>query len=243
MSAQRWADRMNLRESGTIIARVALLAVAATLAIGEMSFAGGITQSPAIEALIPAIQGQQPEEVRALIVARFGPPARDLGSGLRIDQWDVDGGALTFHPVEGVTFEKRGERTRLIRTTNLAASCLFGNYEMVTLPAGRREMSYWLGNVSLVADSRYRYTDSRQSLDHRAEQRENFFILHPNGSAQITYAAGVTPATRLEDLPDGTAVATVTFVGQDGRSSSVYRIVAYPLRCRWPLKPRPCRSV
>ena len=43
------------------IARVALLAIAATLTIGEMSFAGGIPQSPAIEALIPEIQGKQPE--------------------------------------------------------------------------------------------------------------------------------------------------------------------------------------
>jgi len=197
------------------------------LAIGEMSLAGGIPQSPAIEALIPEIQGKQPDEVRALIVARFGPPARNLGSGLRIDQWDVDGGALTFHPVEGVTFEKRGERTRLIRTTNLAASCLFGNYEMVTLPAGGGGISYWLGTVSLGADARYKYTDSRQNLDRRAEQRENFFILHPTGSAQITYALGVTPKTRLEDLPDGTAIATVAFVGQDGRSSNAYRLVAY----------------
>ena len=88
-------------------------------------------------------------------------------------------------------------------------------------------MSYWLGNVSLVANSRYKYTDGRSNLDHRAEQRENFFILHPNGSVQITYAPGVTPETRLEDLPDGTTVATVTVAGQDGRSSHAYRIVAY----------------
>jgi len=215
-----------IREHGMTIARIALLAVVASLAIGEMSLAGGIPQSPAIEALIPEIQGKQPEEVRALIVARFGPP-RDLGSGLRIEQWDVDGGALIFHPIEGVTFEKRGKRTRLIRTTNLAASCLFGDYEMVTLPAGRHGMTYWLGNVSLLANSRYKYADSRQNLDHRAEQGENFFIRHPIGSAQITYAAGVTPETRLEDLPDGAAVATVTFVGHDGRASNAYRVVAY----------------
>src|SRR3954469_15703137 len=94
------------------------------------------SQSPAIEALIAEIQGKQPEQVRALIVARFGPPARDLGSGLRIDQWDVDGGVLTFNPVDGVTFEQRGERTRLIRTTNRAASCLFGNYCKATFGRG-----------------------------------------------------------------------------------------------------------
>src|SRR3954462_14306509 len=184
------------------------------------------SQSPAIEALIAEIQGKQSEQVRALIVARFGPPARDLGSGLRIDQWDVDGGALTFNPVDGVTFEKRGERTRLIRTSNLAASCLFGNYEMVTLPNGRDGMRYWLGSVSLAANSRYKYTESDQSLNRRAEQRDNFFILHPNGSAQITYAVGVTPETRLEDLPDGTSVATVTFVSEGVGASRAYRIVA-----------------
>ena len=53
----------------------------------------------------------------------------------------------------GPTFEKDGVRTRLIRTTNLVAQCLFGSYEMVTLPDKPNGMRSWLGNVSLSPNS------------------------------------------------------------------------------------------
>jgi hypothetical protein len=203
------------------------IAMVTLLAAGLLCLGSPKPQTPNVETLKAEIQGKKPDEVRALIIRRFGPPAREVGSGFQIEQWDVDGGVLTFHPLTGPTFSKGGVQTRLIRTTNRAELCLFGSYEMTTLPEGPNGMEYWLGDVSLATDSRYRFTDSGNNLDHRDGQRDNFFMLHPHGSAQVNYASGVSPKTRLEDLPDGSLVATVRFTAPDRRSSAVYRIVAY----------------
>ena len=212
---------MRILAFGALATRVACVVVPLSL---------GPEGSPAtgIEVLTSEIRGKQPDEVRALIIRRFGPPNRTIGSGFQIEQWDVEGGVLTFHPARGPTFDKGGVQMRLVRTTNLAADCLFGRYGMATLPdPAHQGTTYWLGSVSLSADARYRYKDSGQNLDHRGEQFANFFMLNPSGSARVEYAPGVTPETRLEDLPDGSPVATVTFTGETGRSSKSYRAVAY----------------
>lgn len=182
-------------------------------------------QAGEIDALTREIQGQEPDEVRAAVVRRFGQPARDIGSGLSIEQWDVAGGVLTFHPGTGPTFAKGGQTTRLMRTTNPAGDCLVGSYEMTTLPdPANHGNCFWLGNVALTPKGRYRYTGG-VSTSTRPGQEDNFFMHHPEGMARVEYAAGVTSQTRLEDLPDGTRVATVTFVG-DGEASKSYAIVA-----------------
>jgi hypothetical protein len=184
-------------------------------------------QTQNIEALTQQIQGKQPDQVRALIVARLGPPARDIGSGVRIEQWDVDGGVLTFHPMTGVDFERGGVWARLIRTTNPVESCLFGSYEMKTVAEAPHGMHYWLGEVVISPALQYLYTDSGSNRDHRAAQGDNFFILHPMGSIRVEYGASVGSQTRLEDLRDGTLVATVTFLAKDDQSAKQYRIVAH----------------
>ncbi|HEX7285485.1 MAG TPA: hypothetical protein VF532_04845 [Candidatus Angelobacter sp.] len=188
-------------------------------------FAEGPHEAPKIESLTQEVQGKGPEAVRELIVRRFGPPARDIGSGIQIEQWDVDGGILTFHPHQGLTFQKGGVATRLIRTTNPAELCLFGSYEMDTGPEGHSAMFYYLGDVSLSA-GHYRFTDSGSNLDHRNKQQNNFFMMHPDGLVKVKYASGVSAKTRLEDLSDGSPVATVTFSAANKRFSATYRIVA-----------------
>jgi hypothetical protein len=205
------------------VPQLRLLVVVVIFATSTFSFAAP-QSAPNIEALIPEVQGKSPSEVRALIVRRLGPPARDVGSGFQIEQWDVDGGVLTFHSVVGPDFQKDGVRTRLIHTNNPVALCLFGSYEMVTYPERRNGLSYWLGDVLLSTD-RFKYTDSHDNLDHRDRQRSNFFMLHPNGEIQVKYSSGVTPETKLEDLPDGNPVATVTFLSADRRFRETYRIV------------------
>jgi hypothetical protein len=193
------------------------------------SLASGVEepQAPIIEVLIWQAQGKQPDEVRALFAERLGPPDRNVGSGIRIEQWDVDGGVLTFHPVTGPTFDRAGVQSRLIRTNNPAARCLFGSYEMVTLPMGPNETRFWLGNVALSTDSSYSFTDSLQNLEQRTAQHDNFFMLYPEGAIEAQYASGVTAETRLEDLPDGSPVAIVTFRTNDRRLSVKYRLLAY----------------
>jgi len=192
---------------------------------GSLLFAQEPHKTPNIESLTQEVQGKGPKEVRALIVRRFGPPAREVGSGLQIEEWDVDGGILTFHPLQGPSFQKGRVFIRLIRTTNPAALCLFGSYEMDTKPEGRLGMRYYVGDLSLSADH-YRFTDSRSNLDHRNKQKDSFFMLHPDGLVEVKYASGVSAETRLEDLPDGSPVATVTLSALNRRFSVSYRIVA-----------------
>lgn len=86
-------------------------------------------------------------------------------------------------------------------------------------------MLYYVGDVSLSADH-YEFTDSGSNLDHRNKQKNNFFMLHPDGLVEVKYVSGVNPETRLEDLPDGSPVATVRFSAQNGRVSATYRMVA-----------------
>lgn len=210
--------RLMTRRGARFLLMVAALA-------GSLVYSAAAQGGPEIDSLTREMQGKTPDQIRALIVQRFGAPARDVGSGLQIEQWDVAGGVLTFHPIQGPTFEKDGVRTRLLRTTNPAALCLFGSYEMVTQPEGPYGLRYYLGNIVLSAD-RYRFIDSRSNEDHRKQQANNFFMLHPEGLARVKYSPGVTPATRLEDLPDNSSVGTVSFVTPDGRQRKTYRIVA-----------------
>lgn len=55
------------------------------------------------------------EEVRALTVRRFGPPAREVGSGIQMNNRMWDGGILTFHPFQGPTFQNGRQRSALTR--------------------------------------------------------------------------------------------------------------------------------
>jgi hypothetical protein len=210
-----------MRAIGVLFMTILLSVVLAA----TLLFAQGAHKTPNIKSLTQEVQGKGAEEVRALIVRRFGPPAREVGSGLQIEQWDVDGGILTFHPLQGPTFNQGGVLTRLIRTTNPAALCLFGSYEMDTEPEGHPAMLYYIGDVSLSADH-YKFKDSGSNLDHRNKQKNNFFTLHPDGLVEVKFASGVSAESRLEALPDDSPVATVTFSAPDRRFSATYRIVA-----------------
>ncbi len=119
--------------------KTALLAtiVALSLQLVSRAQAPEIADAPkAIQDLAASIQGKSPVEVRAAIVKHLGTAKRDVGSGLRIEQWDTSDGVLTFHPLLGATFvdPKAKKFFRLIRTTNPLRACLLQSYEMTTLP-------------------------------------------------------------------------------------------------------------
>jgi hypothetical protein len=179
-----------------------------------------------LAALKAEIQGKQPDEVRALIIGRFGPPARTFGSGFRIETWDVGGGVLMFHPASGPSFDEGGQSVWLMRTNNPAGLCLYGHYEMAIKPEPPSRMAYSLGDLYMTWDSSYIFTVSRASSEHRQGQAKNFFPLHPTGRVEVKYAPGVTAETRLEDLPDGSLVATLKFVAGLSGSSEQYRVIA-----------------
>jgi hypothetical protein len=169
-----------------------------------------------VEALALEIQGKQPDEVRAIMVKRFGPPARDVGSGATIEQWDVAGGVLTFHSFLGPTYAKDGVSIRLMRTSNPVETCLFGSYQ---------ETYHEIGYLHLSSDAVYHFKDVGSA--DAADQSDNFFVLHPSGSSRVEYAPGVTPQTHLEDVPDGVRVATVTFTARGGGARKALAIVGY----------------
>jgi hypothetical protein len=180
-----------------------------------------------IQDLAAGIKGKSPQEVRAEIIRRLGPPQRDVGSGLRIEQWDASGGVLTFHPTEGAFFSVTSETKktfRLIQTTNAVRDCILQSYEMTTLPIdGTR---YWLGNVKFAEDMTYRFTDSRQHSGQRGAQGENFFLLHPEGKVEVHYLPPVTADTLLESVAEGTAIARLAFTSADGKHQATFSITS-----------------
>jgi len=188
----------------------------------------GISEAPAaIQELAASIQGKYPEEVHAAIVARFGAAKRDVGSGVRIEEWQVAGGLLEFHPNVGPTFldAKTGQRFWLLRTSNPAAANILQSYEMVTLadPANHGSQ-FWLGNLTFGPESTYRFIDSGANLEHRAAQIDNFFMLHPDGTVEVRYVGSTKADTLLESLAEGSTVARLVFTS--GAHSATFSVTS-----------------
>jgi hypothetical protein len=187
-----------------------------------------ITDAPKpIQELASKIQGKSPAEIRAVIIGSSGPPQRNVGSGLRIEQWDRSDGVLTFHPWTGPTFfDKKAQKFfRLLQTHNPAGSNILDGYEMMTLPDPNGSC-LWLGNVKFGPKSAYKFVDSRQFRDQRAAQTGNFFMLHPSGSVEVRYVAPVTRGTLLESVAEGATVAQLVFTSADHKHQATFSITS-----------------
>ena len=187
-----------------------------------------LARSPtSIQMLAMEIQGKKEDEVSAAIAKRFGPAARNVGSGIISPQWDVESGVLD-HRLGLVSFRaKGGEVVWLTATINKALLALTTDtFEMTTMP--EPQMKYWLGNLRLKPDSTYEFVDSGQSLDHRTGQKHNFFMTHAYGRFEIHFAPGCTGDTVLEDLIDGTFLCSLTFLSTSGGPQVTYDIIVYP---------------
>ena len=202
-----------------------LIMFAAALSAAQPTNTTNLPQ--AIQALETTIQGKSPDDVRSEIIRRFGANQRNVGSGIRIEVWDLPEGRLRFHPLAGPTFEdaKSGRNHWLLRTKNPVASNLLRSYEMFTLADPALHGSqYWLGNLQLGTDSSYRFTDSGQFPEQRAALTANFFMLNPTGSVQVDYPHPVTADTLLESLAEGASVARLTFISADRRHAVTYSV-------------------
>lgn len=176
-----------------------------------------------IRELAAGIRGKGPDEVRAAMEKQFGPPQRNVGSGVRIGQWDVAGGTLTFHPLSGPVFtDPKGKtRHRLLRTRNPAGDNLLRGYEMTTRPdPAHHGTRFWLGNVKFGPGAAYQFTDSGANQSQRGGQENNFFLLHPAGTVEVRHEEKVTPETLLETLPEGAVVARLTFTANSGAKAT-----------------------
>ena len=215
--------------------RCVFLVACSTIVIGSCyancgdsaNLAANLRSSPAsIQNLVKEIQGKTGPEVRAAIVKRFGPAARNLGSGVSIEQWDVESGVLTYS-LGLASFQRNGTRVWVTQTANVALPTLTSNtFEMYTNP--EPQMKYWIGNVSLKGDGSFKFVDSGQSLEHRAKQSQNFFMKHPAGRFAIQFSAGCTAETILERVPEASVLCNLTFSPGDGSPQASYDIMAYP---------------
>jgi len=178
-----------------------------------------------LQSLAKEIQGKTGEDIERAITSRFGS-GRDVGSGVRIELWQIDPGVLTYS-TGLVSFRAHGESVWLTRTINKAMPTLMsGTFEMYTPP--EPQMKYWLRNLSLMPESAFKFVDSGQNLDHRTHQTDNFFMKHPTGRFKVQFAPNCSSDTILERLSDGTLLCTLAFSVEDGSAHTVYDVVAYP---------------
>jgi hypothetical protein len=183
------------------------------------------TLPASVQRLAEEIKGKTDDEIETAIIKRFGP-GRDVGSGVRIELWDIDSGVLS-HSRGLVRFQAKGRTVWLTQTVNKARPTLTAEtFEMYTLP--EPQMKYWIGNLSLNPAFGFKFIDSDESLDHRANQTHNFFMKHPVGRYTIQFAAGCSADTVLERLPDATFLCTLTFFPADGTPQTSHDIIAYP---------------
>jgi hypothetical protein len=195
----------------------------------DRSVSLALRNSPAsIQTLAEEIRDKSGDDAEAAIVKHFGP-GRDVGSGLRILQWNVGTGVLTFSRGLASFHMNSGTVLWLTATHNKALDTLTGGgFEMTTPPSP--QMKYWLGDLELKRGSEYKFIDSREreSSHHREKQATNFFVKHSDGRFSIQFAPGCSPDTVLEHLSDATVLCSITFFPKDGSREATYDIVAYP---------------
>jgi hypothetical protein len=160
-------------------------------------------------------RGLSLEDVHQQLLESYGQPAL---TGDSSEQWAVDGGVLTFDSVAGLSFvTDKSEMIRVIRNRNPLRESIVGSYEMSTRPTSEHQNEYyWLGDVELRTSNTYAFTDSGQFPEQRFDQSENFFMLHPNGTFNLTYLNGYDPTTLLESIRGHETVARLTFRSPDG---------------------------
>jgi hypothetical protein len=107
---------------------------------------------PAVKIFQTEIASIERSEFLSTAQARFGPPARDTGSGITRLQWDFDAGVLTVtDPESNPTFRfANGHTITLLPTRNEAKENILQRFEMTNFfirhPAGRLEITWCSGS-------------------------------------------------------------------------------------------------
>ena len=156
------------------------------------------------------------------IVRRFGPPPRDVGSGLLIPEWDIDGGVLTMSleaenaPAVPPSFVTADGRTFwLIQSHNLAGANLVAQFELTTVPDSNHGSAFWVGDLKLNPDNTFEFTDSRANPAERHGFAGSFLTKYPKGSYEIYFLPGISAATTLENLSGDTWIAKIVLSSPD----------------------------
>jgi hypothetical protein len=200
------------------------LCVADCVATNEQSVNLALKNAPAsIQTLAQEIRDKSGDEVEATIAKYLGP-GRDVGSGLRILQWDVGKGVVVLNGGLANFQTDDGKVLWLTTTSSKALQTISSDgFEMTTPPSP--QMKYWLGDLELKTGSIYKFIDRHE---WESSQTNNFFFKHPDGRFAIQFARGCSPDTVLERLPDATVLCSLTFFPADGSAEATYDIVASP---------------
>ncbi len=204
---------------------ISLVAICATSLAMQDS-----TLPEAVKQLASSLKGKGPAEAGKVIHKALGEPARMVGSGVRIEQWDVAGGSVTYNPIAGVSFVAGGKSVSLIETHNRIDQNVIDSYEMTTPPT--RGTRYWMGNLELRKDGSYQFTDSHQNLDERKSSGPCFFVTHPTGRYELRISQNLEGSPLLENVPAGSEVCKLKFTPSDGGKSMTYTVTSDPVTRR-----------
>lgn len=167
------------------------------------------------------------EEAYKLTIDFLGKPVQKVGSGFRIEQWDLDGGILTFHQTLGPTFrDTSGSITWLVTTRNELKANLHNRFEIYSLheqDPHKNGNIYWLGNIELFPDGKFAYRDSGRLREYKNTFPKHFFEDHLTENFNIDYSEGISSTDVLEEIPDDKEVCKITF--RSGEGSKTFNIV------------------
>ena len=178
------------------------------------------TLPPAVAKFRDTVTKMEAKEALAEGVREFGEPSRDVGSGLSIPEWNLDGGVLEVHPLVGPTFRfDDGTIVWLIPTRNPAEENVLQDFEMTT-PANpaNHGTRFWIGDVRITKNRLYHYTDSGMNRHDRGDQSGNSFLNHPDGRIEVIWTKGIDANSCLESLGER-QIANLRFVANDGKTA------------------------
>lgn len=175
-----------------------------------------------VRILAAALPGKPWWLMRLAFMARFGRADRDIGSGVYIEEWDLPEGMLRLSEGRGPLFFEKGsgQLMPLLRTVNPLEACLLNTSCDVRLGRG-----YYAGNLKLRPDSTYS-RDGQFVAPASVATPRSFLLEHSVGRVEIHYAAGITPGSLLEEIPDGTTVAVMEFLPEDGRAGISVQVIS-----------------
>lgn len=160
-----------------------------------------------------SIEGQKKnahiKDICKQVSVEYGDPITDTKG----DHWSIDGGVLSYDPIAGIYFvTAKHEMIRVERIKNPLDKTIFASYSLTTnATKDHQHEHYWLGTLQLFVDLSYSYEDSGQWPEQRFDQKQNFFMLHPEGTFELTYLNGFGPTTLCESIIGHKHVAKLTF--------------------------------
>lgn len=181
---------------------------------------------PQIVELAKQLEGARSEDVLPIVQGKLGEGTLSpFTMGAIVRAWDVGGGVLTYNSCYSeLDFESPAVTVDLRHTKGIPVdSVLFGEYKMWVLPDDeRRKSPDWtddtLGSLILKPGHyQYKFPEPSKGVN-------NFISSHPSGKVEVTYPAGVTSKSFLQDRLDNSVIARVKLSADDVSES--YTIIS-----------------